>query len=57
MGRKDEFRRAFAVATCHDYFNFIAVAILLPFELLTGYLRGTAELLAGMLGDLSGYKY
>ncbi|MCP5115858.1 MAG: Na/Pi cotransporter family protein, partial [bacterium] len=22
MGRKDEFRRAFSVATCHDFFNF-----------------------------------
>ena len=32
IGRKDEFRRAFSVATCHDFFNFLAVAILLPLE-------------------------
>ena len=27
---RDEFRRAFSVATCHDFFNFMAVALLLP---------------------------
>ncbi len=29
IGRSDEFRRAFAVATCHDFFNFMAVAVFL----------------------------
>ncbi|MDX1448341.1 MAG: Na/Pi symporter, partial [Acidimicrobiia bacterium] len=33
-----EFRRAFAGATIHDFFNLISVAILLPLELLTGFL-------------------
>ena len=28
-----EFKRAFAAATVHDFFNVIAVAILLPLEL------------------------
>ena len=41
MGRKEEFRRAFVVATCHDFFNYMAVALLLPLELLTGYLQKT----------------
>ncbi len=36
VARKDEFLRAFSVATCHDFFNFIAVAILLPLEMATG---------------------
>ena len=35
---KDEFRRAFAGATVHDVFNWMAVIILLPVEVLTGYL-------------------
>lgn len=35
MGRSKEFRRAFAVATCHDFFNFIVVAVLLPLEIAT----------------------
>ncbi len=43
MGRADEFRRAFAVATCHDFFNYMAVVILLPLELATGFLSGAAD--------------
>ena len=37
--RRDlEFRRAFAAATVHDFFNILAVAVFLPIELATGYL-------------------
>ncbi len=57
MGRKEEFRRAFAVATCHDFFNFIAVAVLLPLELLTGYLQKTAEALTGLFTGFGGAQY
>jgi sodium-dependent phosphate cotransporter len=57
MGRKEEFRRAFAVATCHDFFNFIAVAILLPLELLTGYLRTAATWLSSLLTGVGGVEY
>lgn len=46
VGRREEFQRAFSVATCHDFFNFMAVAVLLPLELATGYLRGTAVAVA-----------
>ncbi|MEZ5392963.1 MAG: Na/Pi symporter [Bryobacterales bacterium] len=46
IGRKDEFRRAFSVATCHDFFNYMTVLILLPLELMTGYLQKTATWLA-----------
>ena len=57
MGRKEEFRRAFAVATCHDFFNFIAVAVLLPLELWTGYLRRTATALSSLVTGVGGVKY
>ena len=57
MARRDEFRRAFAVATCHDFFNFITVGILLPLELMTGYLRSTATSLASLLAGTGGYKF
>jgi len=57
MARPTEFRRAFAVATCHDFFNFFAVAILLPLELATGYLRRTASLLRGLLPGATGLDY
>ena len=57
MGRKEEFRRAFAVATCHDFFNFIAVAVLLPLELLTGFLEKTASGLTSLIGGFGGADY
>jgi sodium-dependent phosphate cotransporter len=57
MGRKEEFRRAFAVATCHDFFNYIAVVVLLPLELLTGYLRYLATELSALLTGVGGVEY
>jgi sodium-dependent phosphate cotransporter len=47
--RNEEFRRAFAAASVHDFFNVMAVLILLPLELATGFLRRTALYLAGLL--------
>lgn len=38
MGDGDQLERAFAGATVHDMFNFMVVAILLPVEVITGYL-------------------
>ncbi len=57
MGRRAEFRRAFAVATCHDFFNYLAVVVLLPLELLTGYLGKTATRMTAALGGLGGAEY
>jgi sodium-dependent phosphate cotransporter len=56
IGRNDEFERAFAVATCHDFFNFMAVAVLLPLELLTGVLRKSASALATSLTGIGGVE-
>jgi sodium-dependent phosphate cotransporter len=47
--RSEEFRRAFAAATCHDFFNFLSVLVLLPIELVTRSLTGV-----GILERLSG---
>ncbi|MDT8342618.1 MAG: Na/Pi symporter [Longimicrobiales bacterium] len=57
MGRREEFRRAFAVATCHDFFNYLAVLVLLPLELATGFLRSAAVALADLLGGLGGADF
>lgn len=57
MSRRDEFGRAFAVATCHDFFNYIAVLVLLPIEMATGVLRHTAELLTRNIGGVGGLNY
>ena len=56
-GRQEEFRRAFPVAVCHDFFNLIAVLVLLPLELMTGYLRRTAIVLASVVEGVGGVTY
>jgi len=40
-----EFKRAFAGATVHDFFNLLTVAIALPLELATGFLSKSAAAL------------
>lgn len=57
MRRPTEFRLAFAAATVHDFFNLLAVAVLLPLELLTGVLSGIARSLTGVLIGTSGAEY
>ncbi len=47
--KKKEFRRAFAAATIHDFFNVMAVAIFLPLEIMFGFLEKAGALLAGMM--------
>ncbi|WKD61643.1 Na+/Pi-cotransporter [Corynebacterium ciconiae DSM 44920] len=43
---KDAFRRAFAAATVHDFFNLMAVLILLPLELMFGVLEKSSHWMA-----------
>jgi sodium-dependent phosphate cotransporter len=52
--RSEEFRRAFSAATVHDFFNLLAVAILLPLELATGLLSRMA---AGLTEVLRGAEF
>jgi solute carrier family 34 (sodium-dependent phosphate cotransporter) len=47
--RTEEFRRAFSTATVHDFFNLLAVALLLPLELATGFLSRSAGALTEVL--------
>lgn len=46
------FQRAFSAATMHDYFNLMAVAILLPLEVAFGLVTKIAEGLANLVGDI-----
>lgn len=57
MGRREEFRRAFAVATVHDFFNYLAVLVLLPLELFTGFLQTSATAMTSMLSGVGGADY
>lgn len=54
----DEFRRAFAAATVHDFFNLIAVAIFLPLEIMFGLLDKIGASLAHLFmgGDSMSMK-
>ncbi len=50
MRRSSEFKRAFAGATMHDFFNVLAVLLFLPLEYFTKFLSKSAEWLAETLG-------
>lgn len=52
-----DFRRAFAAATVHDFFNLMMVAAMLPVELATGFLSRSAGWLSGALGGSGGAEY
>ena len=39
VNRPGEFRKAFAAATVHDFFNLLSIAIFLPLELAFGFLE------------------
>ncbi len=57
ISRREEFRRAFAVATVHDFFNYMCVIVLLPLELMTGFMRRSATTLTSMLSGFGGADY
>jgi len=47
--REEEFRRAFAAATVHDFFNLFSIVIFLPLEIMFGFLRKIGEYLVGFI--------
>lgn len=44
-GERSTFRRAFAGATVHDFFNWLSVLVLLPLEVASGYLYRVTKLI------------
>ncbi|MDJ0598322.1 MAG: Na/Pi symporter [Crocosphaera sp.] len=46
IGNQEEFKKAFAAATIHDFFNLLGVTIFLPLEITTHFLEKTALFLA-----------
>jgi sodium-dependent phosphate cotransporter len=56
--KADNFKRAFAAATVHDFFNILSVIVILPIELATGFLAKSATVMADFLyGSASGFKF
>ena len=49
LRRRAEFRRAFAGATMHDFFNLMTILLLFPLEQATHYLERTASWLSHLL--------
>jgi len=57
IGRKDEFEKALAGATVHDFFNLLAVMVLFPLQLITGFLSASAAFLANLFQNIGGLKF
>ncbi|MEA2058301.1 MAG: Na/Pi symporter, partial [Actinomycetota bacterium] len=56
--RSGEFKLAFTAATMHDFFNVLAVAIVLPLELAFGILSKPAAAMAeAFVGEIGGGKF
>ncbi len=55
--RSESFQRAFTAATMHDFFNLLAVLILFPLELTTGFLSRLSTSIAGLFTDTSGGSF
>ena len=55
--QREEFKRAFSGSIIHDFFNIIAVSVLLPLELMTGFLQKSASYLSGLLYGIGGVNY
>jgi sodium-dependent phosphate cotransporter len=57
ISRKQEFQRAFAAATLHEFFNILAVIILFTLEQFTHILETTAQTFSGVFVNIGGIRF
>jgi len=57
LNRRDEFRRAFAGSTVHDFFNLCAVAVLLPLQVAYNVIGRGAEALQSIFQGFGGATF
>jgi len=57
LARGQEFRRAFAASTIHDFFNIAAVVILFPLQVSTNLLGRLSTALADAFGHVGGLTF
>ena len=57
MRNKMEFNRSFSAAIVHDYFNWFAVLLFLPLEIMTGVLEKSALFLTSIFMGTSGVTF
>lgn len=55
IGRSNEFNRAFAAATVHDFFNLLAVVVIFPLQLWTNFLGRVALFLGQNFANVGGF--
>ena len=55
--RPEEFKRALAGATVHDFLNLCCVLLLLPLELATGYLQSLATMASAAFSGAGGMSF
>jgi len=55
--RGQEFARAFAASTVHDFFNILAVIVLFPLQLATNFLGTLSSRLAGLFAEVGGLTF
>lgn len=56
ISHRREFRRAFAAATVHDFFNILAVILFLPTEMVFGWMEKLSTWLTGPLYGSGGFS-
>lgn len=56
IGRPDEFKRAFAAATVHDWFNLLGIVIFLPVEVFFGLIERASRTLLTTFVSLGSYS-
>jgi len=57
ISRKDEFKRAFAASTVHDFFNICSVIILLPLQIYFDLIGWTARHVEYLFAGFGGLKF
>ncbi len=57
ISRGEEFKRAFAGATVHDFFNLCSVAVFLPLEIMFGVISKSARFVEGFLTGFGGAEF
>ena len=57
INRSNEFKRAFAAATVHDFFNYLSVLVLFPLQVYTNFLGKGASLMADAFAGVGGLKF
>jgi len=57
VARKEDFRRAFAGATVHDFFNLCSVTLFFPLEVRFHFIQRAAERLTGAFGTAGGATF